>query len=74
MLNIVESLVCSPCISFGEYFQAHVCNLQDTAIDQELRLFARRTILDVPTLAKLIEEEIRRCEIDKLCRYSTMLQ
>lgn len=74
MLNIVESLVCSPCISFGEYFQAHVCNLQDMTIDQELRLFARRTILDVPTLAKLIEEEIRRCEIDKLCRYSTMLQ
>lgn len=61
MLNTVKKLIAdAPCITFEQYFQNYVMQVQDSAINEEVSFLLRNNFLSSNAVIKLINREIDR--------------
>lgn len=58
--TIKSSLKNLPTISFEEYFQQYVMDVQDTTINDEITTFVRNNPLDVMLIAAVIKDSYER--------------
>lgn len=58
MLKTVKTTITNlPCISFRDYFQKYVLDIQDMEIDLEFEFLSSQNNLEVLSLAKLISRD-----------------
>ena len=58
ILTTVRSILNSPFISFGQFYQQYIMTIQDTMIDSELTSLQRNNLLSSEALIKLINKEL----------------
>ena len=58
ILTTVRSILDSPFISFGQFYQQYIMTIQDTMIDSELTSLQRNNSLSSEALIKLINKEL----------------
>ena len=61
MLETVKTTIYnSPCISFVEYFANYVMYVQDVSIEYELSSMIHNNRLNIHTINRLINEDLKR--------------
>lgn len=58
VLTTVRSILDSPFISFGQFYQNYVMNIQDNMIDNELASLYRNNSLSPINIIRLINNEL----------------
>lgn len=58
MLDTVKKLIDIPCISFEQFFQLYIMNVQDYSLDSEISFLLRNNFLSVNAMIKLANNEV----------------
>lgn len=59
MLERIKAMLDSPFISFEEYFQNYVMEVQDSSIDEEVSFLFRNNFPSANSMIRLINKEIK---------------